>query len=274
MPSLEEFLRTGHLGSIILGMGQNDVMTALGEPDDISAKSNPLILRYGCVQLVFWKSRGQQGHQLREIVIGFQPESQSVSGPLAFTDWKPGQPATEQDLTAFTQSIGYVPTHTVAGPSGRQLHFPSGVTVLFSEGLLHSIRLAQRETKEPTSAPLSDEREPGTSQIREMLQEAERALQAGAVRAALLIAWAGLEAVLRRAARRAGRQGKIGVQPAILLRELMSAGVLPASYHATLEELRQARLIAAHGLAPAPVDPDVVTRTIRMAKELLSSADK
>src|SRR5262249_14228867 len=148
------------------------------------------------------------------------------------------------------QRIGYLPVHIVEGPSGKRILFPSGVEALFTDGKLHSIRLAQRESKEPTSAPLSDEREPSTTQIREMLQEAEQAMQAGAHRAALLIGWAALEAVLRRVALASGRQGKIGVQPAILLRELLAAGRLTPSDHADLERVRQMRMFAAHGLAP------------------------
>jgi hypothetical protein len=59
--------------------------------------------------------------------------------------------------------------------------------------------------------------------------------------AALLIAWAGLEASLRRAALQAGRQGKIGVQPSILIRELFAAGQLTPAEQRSLEEMRQLR---------------------------------
>jgi hypothetical protein len=42
MATLEDFLRTGRLGPVSLGMGPVDVMTALGDPDDTSEKINPI----------------------------------------------------------------------------------------------------------------------------------------------------------------------------------------------------------------------------------------
>jgi len=117
---------------------------------------------------------------------------------------------------------------------------------------------------------LSDEREPTPEQIRDMLNEADRASQTGAYRAALLIAWAGLEATLRRAALRAGRQGRIGVQPSILLGELFAAGQLTPAEHRTLEELRQLRTASAHGLAPVGLDADIISKISAISNRLLA----
>src|SRR3954454_23757961 len=163
MPALEQFLRTGHLGPVALGLSPNDVMIALGDPDGISGKSNPLLLKYGPIQLTFWKASKEKAHQLREIVAMYQPETEAPPDHLKFADWSPERPPTERDFRDFMHRIGYMPVHMVEGLSERQLIFPSGVTALFSDGMLHSIRLAQRETKETTPAPLSDEREPRTS---------------------------------------------------------------------------------------------------------------
>ncbi len=271
MATLEEFLRAGHLGPVILGMTPTDVMTALGDPQDISRKSNPLQLKYGCVHLSFWKAPSHRVHQLREIAITYQPEFEPFPETLAFTDWNPAGPPTERQFRAVMHEIGYLPVHSLEGLSGRQLIFLSGVTVLFAEEMLHSIRLLQRETKEPTSMPLSDEREPTTKQIADMLDEADRATQIGAHRAGLLMAWAGLEATLRRAALRAGKQGKIGVQPSILIRELFAAGQLTPAEHRTLEELRQLRTASAHGLAPMAFDVEIIPRIKDISNRLLAA---
>ena len=71
-----------------------------------------------------------------------------------------------------------------------------------------------------------------------MLAEAGVPLNANAYRAALLLAWAALEAALRRTALRAGLQGRIGVQPSVLLRELFAAGKITEDEYQLLEHLR------------------------------------
>jgi hypothetical protein len=104
-----------------------------------------------------------------------------------------------------------------------------------------------------------------------MFEEANRAVNSGAQRAALLLAWAGLEAALRRAALNAGRQGKIGVQPSILIRELFAAGRLTPSEHQTLEELRQIRTALAHGLPPVRFPKNMIAKIKAISDRLLGS---
>jgi hypothetical protein len=268
MATLNDFLRTGRLGPLILGMSPNDVMTALGDADEISKKSNPLQLKYGCLQLTFWKASDRTVHKLREMVIAYEPFLPMPHG-LTFTDWKLSGPPTKTQFKNFYHEIGYLPVHMVVGPSGSQLIFLSGVIALMSGEVLHSIRLSQRESKESDEIPVSDQREPSPEQIREMLAEADQATAGGALRAALMSAWAGLEAALRRAVLRAGGQGRIGIQPSILLRELFSAKELTSEEHATLEKLRQIRTSVAHGLAPLPIEPHMIDQLKSITERLL-----
>ncbi len=265
-------MRTGHLGPVVLGMPSNDAMTALGDPDDISRKSNPLILKYGPVQLSFWKTPGRRAPQLREIAIAFQPEFERLPESLAFMDWNPVEPPTEAEFRSFIKRIDYPPVHLVEGPNDKALTFLSGVAALVSDGKLHSLRLQQRETKAPTPAPVIDDREATLDQIQGMLIEAEHAMMFGAYRAALLIGWAGLEATLRRLAIREGRQGKVGIPPNILLRELVASGRLKKEEHRWLEMLRQMRTAAAHGLAPVGLNGDMVNRLIEFTHGVLEEA--
>jgi hypothetical protein len=272
MATLKQFMRTGHLGPVILGMSANDVVIALGEPEGTSRKSSPLVLKYGCVQLSFWRGSNQGVPQLREIVIAYQPVFEPAPESLAFTDWALASPPTEQEFKLYVQQIDYPPTHLVEGPSGKQLLFPSGVAALFTDGMLHSIRLVQREHRSVPPGVLADEREPSVDQIREMLSEAEQVSEIGAYRAALLIAWAGLEAALRRTALRTGVPGKIGMQPSLLLRELFAAGALTPEEHGMLEELRQIRTASAHGLAPGGLSPDYISKITGATNRLLAAA--
>jgi hypothetical protein len=118
---------------------------------------------------------------------------------------------------------------------------------------------------------MTDEREPTLEQITQMFKEAEIAVRAGAKRAALLIAWAGLEATLRRAACFTGRAGKIGTQPVVLIRELFSEGRLAAGEHEVIERLRQLRMSAAHGLTPVAFQDDLISATETIANRILAS---
>lgn len=264
-------MRTGHLGPVILGMSPVDAMRVLGDPDDTSRKTNPLLMRYGCVQLSFWKAPKQPTHQLREIVIAFQPEFTYLPGELEFTDWNPAEPPTEQEFRSFIERIEYPPSHVVEGVKEKAFFFLSGVSALVSDGKLHSIRLQQKETRATPQAPVADEREPTLEQIQAMVFEAEHVAMVGANRAAMLIGWAALEATLRRLAQQEGRQGKVGVQPHILLRDLFASGRLNPEEHRTLEVLRQKRMAAAHGLAPAEMDAELVPKLIEITYRLLEA---
>lgn len=269
MATLEGFLRNGQLGPISLGMTPSDVMTALGEPHQTSSKSKPLLLKYGPIQLSFWRRPNHKIHQLREIALIYQPFVEPLPIALAFSDWTPSYPPTEPQFTAFLNEIDYSPVQRIDGAGGAQFVFLSGVTALFTEDVLDSIRLFQKQHKESNPTTLSDEREPTTGQVLDMLAEAERAMRLGAPRAALLMAWAGFEAALRRAALRAGREGKIGVQPAILIRELFAAGKLTPEARNSIEGLRQLRTVLAHGLAPMAFDEGEVLKISALTKRLL-----
>lgn len=269
MATLEEFLKAGRLGPISLGMGPVEVMTAVGEPDETSKKTNLLTIKYGPVQLVFWSKPKQRNQDLREILLSYKPSFKKLPKPLRLSDWNYSSAPSESDFLAYLKRIDFHPVHTVTGESETQLIFISGVVALFAAKLLNSIRLSQREVKEAEQITVSDQREPSEAQIREMLREADRATEAGAHRSALMIAWAGLEAALRRAVLRAGGQGRVGVQPAVLLRELFSAKELTSDEYHVLENLRQIRTAAAHGLALRRIDTKTVAQIKAIAQRLL-----
>jgi hypothetical protein len=168
--------------------------------------------------------------------------------------------------------IGCSPVNLAEGPNGTRILFLSGVVALAINGMLHSIRLVQRENKEPHSLGLSTDREPTAEQILAMLQEADSAIQSGAYRAGLLMAWAGLEATLRRIARRKVPHIKTRVQPSILIRHLFAAGQLTQDEHRELEELRQLRTEVAHGLSPRAFGRDSIAKIGRLAERLLYSS--
>ena len=74
---LLEFLKTGSLGPIVLGMNPSEVVEHIGDPDQESQKKNPLTLKYGSLQLVFWRHRSKS--QLRNIALNFLPKFEEAS---------------------------------------------------------------------------------------------------------------------------------------------------------------------------------------------------
>jgi hypothetical protein len=204
-----------------------------------------------------------------DLGLYYQPRWEPVPEPVAFTDVRYDESTTECEFRSFLHKLHYLPVHLIDENSGHHLMLPSGVVVTFSDEKLHSLKVTQQRTKEKTSAPLSDEREPSKSQIDEMLQEAVSLAAAGAVRAGFVMAWSGLEAVLRQVAMRRGLQARIGVQPTIIMRELYSARILNPEEMAVLEEARQVRTGIVHGLAPQPLAADAITRILMVARRLI-----
>jgi hypothetical protein len=270
MATLEEFIRTGHLGPILLGLSPKEVIAELGDPDGISRKSNPLIIRYGRVQLTFLRYENAN-QDLREIAIDFRSLPEPLPPAIDFSDWKALEAPTERQFRDFVRQIDYLPIQSPERAISRQMIFDSGVTATFSDEMLVSLQLVERELKSTIPMPLTDEREPTIEQIAEMFNEATTASHAGAKRAALLIAWAGLEATLRRVAYFCGRKGKIGTQPVVLLRELVSEGRLTPVEHRTLEHLRQLRMSAAHGLTPVAFQPGLISSIEIISNRILAT---
>lgn len=250
MTTLESFIRTGSLGPVVVGLPLPDLMAFLGEPQASSKKTNPLWLKYGSAELSLRKAPQTSVYKIREITVKFQPVFEPLPNAIAFSDWDCERPRTEAEFLNYLQGVGYNPIITAQGVPGRQLIFESGVVASLSEGMLYTIRFFEREARQPKAMPFLDEREPTKEQIFEMLDEAEQASKSGADRAALLLAWAALEAALRQRAHRLGSSGKVGIQPTILIKQLFASGGLSQLEYQKVEQLRQLRTAVAHGLAP------------------------
>lgn len=116
-------------------------------------------------------------------------------------------------------------------------------------------------------------REPSIEQIERMLAEAEH-VAGVSPRGAFVLAWAGLEAAMRRTGQRAGVGGGIGTQPLTLVRELYSSGRLSPEDFRRVEESRVMRTEVIHGLEPPAVNADAVRGIVALARKLLADSDK
>lgn len=270
MPTLLEFLKTGHLGPLSLGLSPFEAETVLGDPQDRSIKKNPLHLKYDALRLTFWKHGTSSRSQLMDIVISFQPPGQRMPKTVELTDLGPDKDVLEEDFIAFLNTSKILHDHVLETPNYKQLYFPSGVTAFITEKRLSHVRLVQRKSREATSLPLTDTREPNALQFQNMLLEARSLLNAGFYRAALIQAWAAFEAALRRAAIKENLQGRIGVQSAILVREMLAAHALSPNDAVFVERARQLRTSIVHGLAPQEFDIEMVTDILDLAERLMS----
>jgi hypothetical protein len=117
-------------------------------------------------------------------------------------------------------------------------------------------------------------REPTEDDIRQSLNEVERMLGAGFVRASFAAAWATLEAAMRRRLRAAGEEVEWGTMPRTMLNELYSAGILPTATLRELEGLFQLRSEVVHGFAAPDVEPKAVQFVVETARRLLTESER
>jgi hypothetical protein len=166
MATLAQFLKTASLGPIVLGMSPFEIIEQIGEPEEQSQKNNPLTLKYGSLQLVFWRHGSSKSSQLRDITLSFQPAFERLPPAVALKDFRPPQKKpTEGYFRNFIRDNRYLPAHLIEQEGGKQMVFLSGVVADFMNGLLSSIRITQKERRESAEAPLSDVREPTRKQI-------------------------------------------------------------------------------------------------------------
>jgi hypothetical protein len=267
--SLSRFLRTGQLGPLTLGMDPAAVELQLGQPEARSRKHNPLLLKYGPLELTFWNPRSQPP-QLAQVSLLFIDGLRGLPRTLRFDDWTAEEGMRFVDFGHFLMRIGVRPEETLRGDRESSIVLPSGVKVSFMDDQLTALFLSKRGSDENRPPILTDENETSVDQVRLRLQEARNALGHGLGSAAVLLAWGALEAALRRSALHAGYRGKVRAQPTVLIRELYALGRLNSDQVQALESARQQRMTIAHGLPSAPVDPDVVLQIIRLAEHLLS----
>lgn len=271
MAKIGKFLKSGELGPVILGATPTDITEECGKPDETSRKMNPLILLYGEVQLTFLRTPIANGPRLHEIQVSMRPDpdrpsrANSPTSPIFLEDAAHWRASTKSKFMTLARDSGCSPL----GEGYNQVQFTSGVTASFENGILDKLRLSKKEATERPPQKIVDEREPSLEQIRAMIDESQRAYSVGASRGAILILWAALEALLRRAAASRGNISRSSVAPHVLISELYASGFLSPSQMRLLEEARQVRMAAAHGLAPTASRPMLLQELAEVTKTFL-----
>jgi hypothetical protein len=132
-----------------------------------------------------------------------------------------------------------------------------------------SLDVVVLEPETPIERAAREAREPSDEQLAESLQSADEMTENGHVDLASVIAWAGLEAAMRKVASEAGFAGRTA--PDDLLRTLYSNGFLSREQFDRLNESYKIRTQVVHGLVPPKLDPELVRFVTGTARELVNS---
>ncbi len=132
--SFATFLRTGQFGPLTLGMDPSAVELQLGPPDARSRKHNPLLMKYGPLELTFWSPRSSQALQLVQFLLS----------------------VVMNDFSRFVEQIGASPEEILTGDRESSIVLPSGVKASFIDNQLSALLLSRRERDESRPPILTD----------------------------------------------------------------------------------------------------------------------
>jgi hypothetical protein len=139
MATLEQFLRTGELGPLHVGMREAEVIALLGAPQDESVSRKPRILKYGGLQLAFRRRPGAMDGELTFIGLYFSPGAEPIPEPSRPTDFNGSANTTVVDVRAFFAKANLL---DLVIKEGENLVMASGATIAFEDQILHSIQFA------------------------------------------------------------------------------------------------------------------------------------
>src|ERR1022692_3407433 len=106
MATLEQFLRTGDLGSLHPGMTPAKAIALLGPPPDASVQREPKILKYGGLQLTF--ARPVRGAEQQLVLTGlyFRPPLEPIPESVSPADFNGTSETTLADVRAILDRVG------------------------------------------------------------------------------------------------------------------------------------------------------------------------
>ena len=147
MATMCEFLTSGRLGTVQLGLRPEQVTQILGEPDDRSARSRPvLLLRYGSVELAFKPVPDSADSRLASVAVHFADPDRDVPPALRPTDWVPTHDTDEGELARFLQQES-IQAHSRVDGEQSHLILATGASAAFRDGKLHSLHYRRGEQK-------------------------------------------------------------------------------------------------------------------------------
>lgn len=142
--NLREFLQTGTLGDLAIGLSTAEVRQILGNPEDTSiGKANrPIIWKYGALQLHF------DHDHLNFVGLYFRNGEEAWPDALCWEGWMPTAQTTLPELQDHLAGVGLQTCIDLDEQDQITLLVGPGVTVIFDRGRdwsrLDSIQCAPR----------------------------------------------------------------------------------------------------------------------------------
>lgn len=98
MSSIMEFINTGKLDFLILGISKGYIEGVLGKPDDISISKKPVIIKYGALQLSFYWDKVKNDTVLNSIHLYFDDSKNVLPQKLDLKGWMPNNRTCQKEL--------------------------------------------------------------------------------------------------------------------------------------------------------------------------------
>jgi hypothetical protein len=128
------------------------------------------------------------------------------------------------------------------------------------------------QAEPPMARKLRGAREPSEEQINQIMASAENLVRGGYLNSALLTAWSGFEAAMRRRLRAEGETVGWESEPEEMLSWLVTSGIAPRSEFSDLGLAYRQRNEIAHGFAALSVDPDTVRFLLDLSRRFLEES--
>jgi uncharacterized protein YutE (UPF0331/DUF86 family) len=128
------------------------------------------------------------------------------------------------------------------------------------------------ESESPMARERGEAEEFSGEDIHKALADTEQLSRAGFVQAALVTAWAALEAAMRIRLRAAGEDAGWGTMPRQMMNELYSSGIFSHEEFSQLEKLSQLRNRIVHGFTATALDSEGVQGLREIARRLLEES--
>jgi REase_AHJR-like len=118
----------------------------------------------------------------------------------------------------------------------------------------------------------SDAADASEDEIRKLIGDSDRLLQAGFAPQAVLTGWAALESSMRHKLRAMGNKAAWGSSPQEMLNDLYSSGALSHTEFRELEGYFRLRNVIAHGFSVPEITPSAITFLAETARRLLEES--
>jgi hypothetical protein len=152
--NLREFLKSGTLGPVTMGLSPVEVQHRLGKPWDVGGTPKQRIWKYGAIQLGFYWDKETRTAGLGFIGLYFCHDSLALPEVIQLEGWFPSRYTTKEDFIHYLedQGICYSEDQRLTFETQLALATESGAHVIFDrsgdEVTLDSIQLLQ----DPTAA--------------------------------------------------------------------------------------------------------------------------